>query len=200
MLDYNNLTSIIKKSPFIKRIVDTLLLRSRVYAEAEIYSSALLQALFIPFLIAIIRGVTVTGYDPENVIESYNSINDLWIFLIGVIAQMTIWILWTFGCYFIGINLLSTSSKHASFGELSRATGFAQTPNLVILLGLLPFFDLNTMLLIGSIWWFMAMMVAIKYVLKYESLYNTIFLTLAGFLIVPLILWPGYELIVKFLL
>ena len=113
---------------------------------------------------------------------------------------MTIWILWTFGCYFIGINLLSTSSKHASFGELARATGFAQTPNLVILLGLLPFFDLNTMLLIGSIWWFMAMMVAIKYVLNYESLYNTFFLTLAGFLIVPLILWPGYELIVKFLL
>jgi hypothetical protein len=62
MLNYNNLTSIMKKSPFFKRIIDTLLLRSRVYAEAEIYSSALLQALFIPFLIAIIRGVTVTGY------------------------------------------------------------------------------------------------------------------------------------------
>tara|TARA_Y100000814_G_scaffold85967_1_gene57763 strand:+ start:2326 stop:2928 length:603 start_codon:yes stop_codon:yes gene_type:complete len=200
MLDYNNLTSIIKKSPFFTRVIDTLLLRSRVYAEAEIYSSALLQALLIPFLIAIIRGITVTGYNPDNVIESYNSINDLWIFLIGVIAQMTVWILWTFGCYFIGINLLSTSSKHASFGELVRATGFAQTPNLVILLGLLPFFDLNTMLLIGTIWWFMAMMVAIKFVLNYDSLYNTFFLTLAGFLVVPLILWPGYELILKFLL
>ena len=85
--------------------------------------------------------------------------------------------------YFIGTTILKTTETHADWGELARTTGFAQTPGLLKALSFLPAVG-PVIFLVASIWQLVAMVIAVRQALDYQSTGRAIGVVVIGFLIV----------------
>ena len=103
--------------------------------------------------------------------------------IIGVIGALVGWVLWSFLCYIIGTKLLPEPTTKADLGELLRTTGFAQSPGVIRILGIIPgFFMLSN--LIAMVWMLIAMVVGVRQALDYKSTPRTIGVVAIGFVAV----------------
>ena len=77
--------------------------------------------------------------------------------------------------------------RRADIGELLRTTGFAASPGLLRVLGFVP--ELGFWILVGvSVWIFMAMVIAVRQALDYESLERAVGVCLIGWFVQVVIL------------
>jgi hypothetical protein len=120
-----------------------------VYEEVEADSSATGQAALVVVLAAIASAI---GSVNQNAIGA----------LVGALVG---WAAWAAVTYFIGATLFKGT---ASWGELLRTLGFAQSPGLLYVVGIIPILGAVAKLIIG-IWVLVAGIIAIRQALDIST-------------------------------
>ena len=166
----------------VNRMVRACLLDKHVFEEVEADTSATTQALAVVALIAFATGIA-----------SFSSIGISGLF-IGVVFSVTGWALWAFIIYLVGTKILPGKTTHANWGEVARALGFAQSPGIFRLLGIVPIVG-TSIVFVASIWMLVAMVIAVRQALDYDSTIRAIGVVLLGFIPYMVLLIIGLTII-----
>ena len=160
---------------FTNRIIRAAKLDVNLYEEVEADKGALGQAMGVVVLSSIAAGVGSI----ERV--GFGGI------LIGTIVALIGWYIWAYLTYFIGTKLLPEPQTKADHGELLRTIGFSSSPGLIRILGIIPGLT-GIVFLVASIWMLVAMVIAVRQALDYQSTLRAVGVCAIGWIIQMLIL------------
>ena len=166
----------------IERMVGAARLDVRIFEEVEHDTSATKQAFLVVALVAISTGVASLGAGGPFGL------------FVGVAIAIAGWALWASIVYLVGTKLLPTPDTHADWGQLARTLGFAQTPGLLRILGIVPGIG-GILFLVVSIWMLVAMVKAVRQALDYTSTRRAIGVVLIGFVPYAILLSIGLALL-----
>ncbi len=107
--------------------------------------------------------------------------------LMGTIVALIAWYVWAYLTYFIGTKFLPEPQTKADHGELLRTIGFSSSPGLIRVLGVIPGLG-AVVFLVASIWMLVAMIIAVRQALDYESTLRAVGVCVIGWIIQTLIL------------
>ena len=141
---------------FLDRLFRAARLDPGLYEEVAADTKAMFQSMMAVFLYSMASAYGNFGR------AGVSGIN------FGMITTLFGWYVWAFSCYVIAVRLLPETKVDVDRKAVLRALGFASSPGLIRLLGLIP--ELSGVTFgIASIWMIVAAVVAIKQVLKFES-------------------------------
>ena len=159
------------KSIFQDRIIRAVKLDSNLYEEVEADKGALWQAMAVVIFSSIAAGIGIglkTG--------GFSGI------ITGSIAALISWYVWAYLTYFIGTKLLPEPQTQADLGELLRTTGFSSSPGLLRVFYFVP--GIGVLLyLISSLWMLVAMIIAVRQALDYNSTLRAVGVCVIGYII-----------------
>ncbi|HEY9466532.1 MAG TPA: YIP1 family protein [Vicinamibacterales bacterium] len=141
-----------------RRVLGAMVLDRRIYEEVEADAGATGQAVGVVVLASVAGGIGVLGLGaqtPQSVVA-------------GIVGALIGWMAWAALTYLIGTRLLPEPQTKADFGELLRTIAFASAPGLFRVLGAVPFLGL-TIYVVASMWMLLAMIVAVRQALDYQS-------------------------------
>jgi hypothetical protein len=144
---------------FLERLYRAALLDNDLYEEVAVDTKAMFQSMMVVFLFSV---ASAYGSFGRGGVAAIN---------FGMITTLLGWYIWAFSSYFIGVRLLPESPIDADRKAVLRALGFASSPGLIRLLGLIPD-TAGIAFAATSIWMIVAAVVAIKQVLKFESTFR----------------------------
>ena len=113
---------------------------------------------------------------------------------LSVVLAIAGWAFWAWIVHLIGTKLLPSHSTHADWGQLARTLGFAQSPGIFRVLGLVPVVG-NIIFAVASIWMLVAMVVAVRQALDYTSTWRAIAVVLIGFIPYLLLMYMAFALL-----
>ncbi len=157
---------------FTERMIGAAKLDVQVYEEVEADTGATGQAMGVVLLSSLAGGVGSVGLGAGG----------LGGFVGGGIAALIGWAIWAFLTYIIGTRLLAEPQTRADVGELMRTLGFAQSPGLVRIVGILPGVG-SLAVSIVSIWMLVAMVIAVRQALDYTSTWRAVGVCLVGWVL-----------------
>ena len=172
-------------SDFARRMIGAAKLQVSTYEEVEADGSAVSQALAVVVISSVATGL------------GFSRTWDLAAFVVGAVAALLGWFIWAGLTYFIGTRILPEPQTKSNIGELLRTTGFASSPGLFHVLGRVPVVG-NVVTLIVSVWWLVAMVIAVRQALDYKSTGRAVGVCVIGwlvYLVVSLVLrdLPGLQ-------
>jgi hypothetical protein len=97
------------------------------------------------------------------------------------------WYIWAYMTYFIGTKFLAEPQTHVTPGELLRTIGFASSPGLLRLIGIIPGLT-GIVFVAASIWMLTAMIVAVRQALDYQSTLRAVGVCVIGWLVQMLVM------------
>jgi len=149
-------------SQFVNRMLRACKLDVTLYEEVEADKSATLQAAGVVVLSSLAAGVGALSLGASN-------------FLMAPLLSLVSWYVWAYIIYFIGAKLFPEPTTIADHGQLLRTIGFSSAPGLIRVFGFTP---------IGaSIWMLVAMVIAVRQALDYQSTWRAIGVVVIGFLV-----------------
>ena len=157
------------KSNFKNRIIRAAMLDSNLYEEVEADKSAQGQAMAIVILASIAAGIGL--YKTGGFIG----------IITGTMASLIGWYIWAYLTYFIGTKLLPEPQTEADLGELLRTIGFASSPGLLRVFYFIPGVGVS-IYLISSLWMLIAMIIAVRQALDYNSTLRAIGVCVIGYI------------------
>ena len=161
-------------SVFVNRIIRACKLDVSLYEEVEADKSATFQAALVVILSSLAAGVGALSLGASN-------------FLMAPILSLISWYIWAYLIYLIGVKLFPEANTKSNHGELLRTIGFSSAPGLIRIFGFTP--ELMSITFIGAgIWMLIAMIVAVRQALDYESTWRAIGVVIIGFLVQAIIL------------
>ena len=161
-------------SVFINRIIRACKLDVSVYEEVEADKSATFQAALVVVLSSLAAGVGALSLGASN-------------FIMAPIFSLISWYIWAYLIYLIGVKIFPEPNTKADHGELLRTIGFSSAPGLIRIFGFTP--DLMSITFIGAgVWMLVAMVIAVRQALDYESTWRAIGVVVIGFLVQAIIL------------
>tara|TARA_B100001750_G_scaffold202321_1_gene177522 strand:+ start:113 stop:646 length:534 start_codon:yes stop_codon:yes gene_type:complete len=160
---------------FKNRIIRAAMLDVNLYEEVEADKGAMGQAMGIVILSSIAAGVGLIGRGGLSGIFT------------GTIASLFGWYVWAYLTYFIGTKFLSEPQTSADHGELLRTIGFSSSPGLIRVLGIIPGLG-SVVYSAAAIWMLVAMVIAVRQALDYNSTLRAIGVCLIGWVMQILIL------------
>lgn len=107
--------------------------------------------------------------------------------LTGQATAVVLWYLWAFLTYLIGTRVLPEPQTKADFGQLLRTLGFASSPGVIRILGIIPGL-VRPAFAVAHIWMLVAMVVAVHQALDYTSSWRAAGVVLVGWLIQAILL------------
>ena len=143
---------------FLRRLIGAAVLDRRAYEEVEADRSATGQAVGVVLMASVAGGIGLLGLGAQTP-QSLAA---------GLIGSLIGWMAWAALTYLIGTHVLPEPQTRADVGELLRTIAFASAPGLLRVLGVIPFLGL-TIYVLASIWMFIAMIVAVRQALDYQS-------------------------------
>lgn len=145
-----------------------------LYEEVEADEHALNQAMGVVLLSAVAGGIASIGH------AGYGGI------LLKVVAGLLGWYIWAFITYVIGTKLLPQPQTQSNYGEMLRTLGFASAPGIIQVASLVP--GLWTIVfLVAHFWMLIAMIIAVRQALDYDSTLRAISVCVIGWLVLILI-------------
>lgn len=157
-------------SLFLNRLFRAAKLDAGLYAEVSADTGTMFQAMMAVFLFSAASAYGGFGRAGSTGIN------------FGMITTLVGWYVWFFSSYFIGVRLVPEAATKGDRKAVLRAMGFATSPGLIRLLGLIP--DMaGVMFLTATIWMVVAAAVAIKQVLNYQSTFRAAGVCIIGWLI-----------------
>ena len=153
----------------IDRMQGAARLNSNVYREIVNDGRATGQALVVVALVSTARVVAAMlgGEDIHLVIA----------LIVGLVDGVLNWVMWALFIWLFGVTLLKMENTNAGWGQMVRATGFAQTPGLLSVIGFIP--DITFLILAATFaWTFACMVVAVRQSLGYTSTTRAVFVIL----------------------
>lgn len=141
---------------FAQRMIRAAKLDASIYEEVEADESATGQAAGVVLIASIAAGIAMMGVAgvPGLVAAS--------------IAALLGWLTWAVMIYLIGAKLMPEPQTRTDLGELLRTIGFASSPGVIRIGGIIPGIGFIFMIA-GNIWMLIAIVVAARQALDYTS-------------------------------
>lgn len=134
------------------RMVGAAMLRNEVYEEVEADGRANGQAALVVALVAVAAAVGGVGGGTGGIVT-------------GILSAYIGWLLWSGVTYLIGTKLLGGT---ATWSELLRTIGFAQSPGVLYVIGVIPLLGWLANLVV-AFWVLIAVIVAIRQALDFRT-------------------------------
>ena len=155
---------------FWNRVMRAAKLEVNLYEEVEADQGALTQAIAVVVLSSVAAGVGTIG------VVGISGI------IMGTVMSLIGWCIWAFLIYLIGTKLLPEPQTKADYGELLRTIGFASSPGLLRILGIIPGLMLITQS-VASIWMLVATVIAVRQALDYSGTLRAVGVCAIGWII-----------------
>jgi len=155
----------------VDRMVRAAKLDPDLFAEVNRDETSLNQALTVVALSAAAAGISGLLLGPLGLI-------------INALATLFTWAVWAFVVHFVGTGPLAEPGTRATLGQVLRVTGFAAAPGVLRVVGIVPLLG-SLIATLAGLWMFVAMVVAVRHVLGYESTGRAVAVCLIG-LVVPM--------------
>ena len=155
----------------VNRMIRACRLDVHLFEEVEADSSATRQALSVVVLAALAIGIASLALGTTGLIGLF----------FGVVTAIAGWALWAWILYLIGTKILPSPETHADWGQLARTVGFAQSPGVFRVFGVLPVVG-GIIFLVVSVWMLVAMVIAVRQALDYTSTLRALGVVLLGFI------------------
>ena len=140
---------------FIDRMIGAAMLREEVYEEVEHDTEATPQAALVVILGALAGGIGAI------------SIGIGWI-VFGIVTGLIGWAVYAFLAHWIGTTWFAKEGTQADWGQLLRTLGFANSPAILLFIGILPFVGLLISLIV-FVWILVTTVVAIRHALDFDT-------------------------------
>ncbi len=154
---------------FTQRMIGAAMLRVGTYEEVEADATATGQALCVVVLSSVAAGI---GSGDPGVARL------LW----ATASALVAWLLWAALAFVIGTRLLPEPETRSDLGELLRTIGFAASPGVLRVLGLVPWIGWLLVLMV-YFWMLAATVLAVRQALDYRSTRRAVWVCLAGFVV-----------------
>lgn len=142
----------VARRSMLDRMQGAAMLDVTTYEEVEVDATATAQAAGVVVLVALAEAIgALEGGVPAA--------------LLGILAAILGWLVWAGVTYLIGDKLLGGT---ATWGELLRTIGFAQTPGLLHVLGIVPLVG-GPISFVAAIWVLIAGIIAIRQALDFGT-------------------------------
>jgi hypothetical protein len=140
---------------FPQRAIGAARLEVPVFEDIEGDRSATSQALLVVVLSSLASGVGLSGVYNAPVLHR-------------VMLALLLWVFWAISTYIVCVYLMPEPETQSNVGELLRTIGFAASPGLLRIFGIIPFIG-GTIYVLSTVWMLVAMVVAIRQALDYRS-------------------------------
>lgn len=144
---------------FLRRLIGAATLDVATYEEVEADRGATPQAFAIVVLSSLAAGLGARGFSGGHAAANI-------VFFGGV--ALVAWLAWALLTYEIGVRILPEPQTRADVGELLRTIGFASTPGVLRIFGVLPGLTVPVFA-VTAVWMLMAMIIAVRQALDYTS-------------------------------
>ena len=159
---------------FTERMIGAAKLEAATYEEVEADPNALGQAIGVVVLSAVASGIGALG----------GGISGL---MIGIFAALVGWFVWAGIIFLVGTKIMPEPQTKADLGQLLRTMGFAASPGVFNILGIIPFFGWIVRFAV-MIWQLIAMVIAVRAALDYQNAVKAVLVCLIG--------WVAYMAVV----
>jgi hypothetical protein len=153
------------------RMRGAALLDVPTYEEVEHDTGAMGQAAGVVALVAVASGIGSIGRGSVGI-------------LFGVVWAFVTWAIWSGVTYFIGTALFRGK---ATWGEVLRTVGFAQSPGIFLVLGIIPFVG-RLVRLVVAIWMLVTVIVALRQALDVTT-GKAVLTALIGWIVIMIPMW-----------
>lgn len=109
----------------VDRMIGAARLDEATYEAVERDTNATSQAAIVVVLAAIATGIGALGDGGSGLIG-------------GIIGGIIGWLVFAAAAFFVGTKILAAATTEADLGQLIRVLGFAQVPQLILILGFIP--------------------------------------------------------------
>ncbi len=154
-------------STFSQRMVGAAKLEVSIYKEVRADTEATGQAVSVVVLSSIAQGIAAFAQ------------GGLRGFALGTATSLVVWFVWVLVVYLVGTKILPEPQTRSDIGELLRTTGFAASPGLLRVLAFVPGLGFLTVVAVSA-WMFLAMLMAVRQALDYDSMERTVGVCLIG--------------------
>ena len=168
-------------SSFANRMVRAAKLDVNLYEEVEADKQAIGQALGVVVLASLAAGIGSVGT---------TGISGLFL---GTMAALIGWLIWAFITFYVGTKLLPEPQTQADYGELLRTIGFASSPGVLRILGVVPLLG-TIIFVVCGIWMLVAMVIAVRQALDYKSTWRAVGVCFIGWIIQGVLFWIVFSL------
>ena len=162
-------TTLLGQNTFLQRLIGAAALDRAIYEEVEADRGATGQALVVVLASSVAAGIGL-GRDDRQTLSS--------VVFFSTVALLT-WAAWALVTFEIGTRILPERDTRSDVGELLRTIGFATTPGLLRLLGVLPGVTIPVFAA-TTIWMLIAMIVAVRQALDYQSTTRAVVVCVLG--------------------
>ena len=160
---------------YLDRIVRAAKLDANLYEEVEADKGAMSQAMGVVVLSSVAAGIGSIGpIGTKGVV-------------IAAITALVAWYVWAYITYFVGVKILPEPQTKADHGELLRTIGFSSSPGLLRILAIIPGIG-GIIFMIASVWMLVAMVIAVRQALDYQSTLRAVGVCMIGWVIQVIIL------------
>ena len=145
------------KPSYADRIRGILMLDPRTFQDVEQDTDATGQAVLTVILAALAAGI--------GAILSRDIVPNT----IGVVVSSVLqWIVFSFVAYFVGSTLFASNLTSVTPGQVLRTIGFAQAPNFLLVLGIIPLLGWIAGL-VAFIWFIVAAVMALREAFEFDT-------------------------------
>src|SRR5438132_4209268 len=155
---------------FIARMIRAAKLEARLYKEVETDKNTTRQALMVVLLSSLAASIGSA---------MHAGLGGL---VMGGLAALLAWYIWTFLTYIIGAKLFPVSQTSTSHQELWRTLGFASAPGVLRVFGAVPGFT-GLVFLVAAVWMLIAAVIAVRQVFDYTITVRAAGVCLLGWLV-----------------
>ena len=113
------------QASIIDRMIRAARLEPQLYEEVEHDQSATGQAILVVVLGAIAAGI---GALSGGIVA----------LIVGIVAALVGWAVYAFVAYWVGTNFFKGPHTEATWGQLLRTLGFANSPKVLLVLAVIP--------------------------------------------------------------
>jgi hypothetical protein len=160
---------IAQNRPLVERMIAAAKLDAQLYEEVEADADATSQAALVVGITAVASAIGGAGGGAAG-------------FFGGLVAAFVGWLVWSGVTYLIGDKLLGGT---ATWGELLRTIGFAQSPGVFYALAIVPLLG-GLVRLAVMVWLLVAGVIAIRQALDFST-GKAIFTAVLGWLVMALL-------------
>jgi hypothetical protein len=142
----------VTRGSLVQRMIGASMLNTPTYEEVEADRTATGQAAAVVAIVAVATAIGAIGEGSGGIIA-------------GLLSAFVGWLVWSAITYFVGTRLFGGT---ADLGEMLRTIGFAQSPGVLNVLGIIPLLG-GLVRFAVFIWILVAVVIAIRQALDFST-------------------------------
>ena len=139
------------------KMMRAAMLDVRLYEEVEADTEGTSEALKVVIIASVLGGIGMGG----EILSEQGRNAFLKYLLLGSLSTLMAWLGWAYLTYVIGARIFPGPQTQATYGELLRTIGFAASPGVIQLFGVITPLRWPSFLIAG-VWSLIAMVIAVR--------------------------------------